>query len=50
MPKDDAIISSGGISKRRYRTKTNNGADLFQIYTSFVYQGPKVIDDLLTWS
>ena len=44
------IISSGGIStKEDIEQRRALGADLFQIYTSFTYQGPKVIDDLLTW-
>jgi len=45
------VISSGGISsKEDLRQRRKYGADLFQIYTSFVYEGPKVIDDLLSWS
>ena len=44
------IISSGGIStKEDIEQRRALGADLFQIYTSFTYQGPKVIDDLLSW-
>ena len=45
------IISSGGIStKEDLQQRRKHGADLFQIYTSFVYEGPQVIDDLLPWS
>ena len=45
------VISSGGIStKDDLEQRRALGADLFQIYTSFVYEGPKIIDDLLPWS
>ncbi len=45
------VISSGGIStKEDLQQRRKYGADLFQIYTSFVYEGPQVIDDLLPWS
>ena len=45
------VISSGGIStKEDLQQRRKHGADLFQIYTSFVYEGPQVIDDLLPWS
>ncbi len=45
------VISSGGIStKEDLEQRRALGADLFQIYTSFVYEGPKIIDDLLHWS
>ena len=43
------IISSGGISsKRDLKEREKLGADLFQIYTGFVYDGPKIIDELLS--
>ena len=45
------VISSGGIStKEDLQQRRKYGADLFQIYTSFIYDGPQVIDDLLPWS
>ncbi len=42
------LISSGGIStKHDVEERLNNGADLVQIYTSFVYKGPEIVNDLL---
>jgi len=42
------IIASGGVmSKEDYQQKINAGADLVQIYTGFIYEGPKLIDDIL---
>ena len=42
------IIASGGVmSKEDYVKKINCGADLVQIYTGFIYEGPKLIDDIL---
>ncbi len=42
------IIASGGVmSKADYLKKLNAGADLVQIYTGFIYEGPKLIDDIL---
>ncbi len=42
------VISSGGISDKSDLTeRLDNGAKLAQIYTSFVYQGPKVVEELL---
>ena len=47
--KKAVIISSGGItSKEDLEERHELGADLFQIYTSFVYEGPKILDDLLS--
>jgi len=47
--KKAVIISSGGISsKKDLKERYELGADLFQIYTSFVYEGPKILDDLLS--
>tara|TARA_X000000368_G_scaffold383673_1_gene341750 strand:- start:340 stop:1260 length:921 start_codon:yes stop_codon:yes gene_type:complete len=41
------IIASGGVmSKEDYLTKIDAGADLVQIYTGFIYEGPKLIDDI----
>ena len=42
------IIASGGVmSKEDYLKKIDAGADLVQIYTGFIYEGPKLIDDIL---
>ena len=42
------IIASGGVmSKEDYLKKIDAGADLVQIYTGFIYEGPKIIDDIL---
>ena len=42
------VISSGGISdKSDLIERLDNGAKLAQIYTSFVYEGPKVVEELL---
>ena len=42
------IIASGGVmSKQDYLHKIDAGADLVQIYTGFIYEGPKLIDDIL---
>ena len=42
------IIASGGVmSKEDYQNKIDAGADLVQIYTGFIYEGPKLIDDIL---
>jgi len=42
------IIASGGVmSKEDYLQKIDSGADLVQIYTGFIYEGPKLINDIL---
>ncbi len=42
------IIASGGVmSKEDYCTKIEAGANLVQIYTGFIYEGPQLIDDIL---
>ena len=42
------IIASGGVmSKEDYLQKIDAGADLVQIYSGFIYEGPKLIDDIL---
>jgi dihydroorotate dehydrogenase len=42
------IIASGGVMSREdYLKKIDAGADLVQIYTGFIYKGPKLIDDIL---
>ena len=48
IPRNILIISSGGISdKQDLDERLDNGARLVQIYTSFVYKGPEVLEDLL---
>ena len=43
-----SIISSGGIFDRAdIIERSKLGADLFQIYTGFVFEGPKILDELL---
>jgi dihydroorotate dehydrogenase len=45
---DSLIISSGGISsKEDLIERLDNGANLVQVYTSFVYEGPSLVDKLL---
>ena len=42
------IIASGGVmSKEDYLKKIEAGADLVQIYTGFIYEGPKLIHEIL---
>ena len=41
-------IGVGGVdSKESFNSKLDNGASLVQIYTSFIYQGPKIVNKLL---
>ncbi len=45
---NSTLISSGGISSSDdVKERIENGADLIQIYTSFVYKGPLIVDELL---
>lgn len=42
------VIASGGVmTPLDYQEKIDNGADLVQIYTGFIYEGPKLIQDIL---
>ena len=42
------IIASGGVmSVEDYQEKLDSGADLVQVYTGFIYEGPKLINDLV---
>ena len=46
--KNTTLISSGGISsKTDVQERIKHGADLIQIYTSFIYKGPLIIEELL---
>ena len=42
-------IGVGGVhNKDSFNMKIDNGASLVQIYTSFIYHGPKIINELLS--
>ncbi len=42
-------IGVGGVhDKESFNMKIDNGASLVQIYTSFIFHGPKIIDELLS--
>ena len=44
-----SIIASGGVmSASDYKEKIDAGADLVQIYTGFIFEGPKLINDILS--
>tara|TARA_Y100000768_G_C23954107_1_gene671804 strand:- start:719 stop:1732 length:1014 start_codon:yes stop_codon:yes gene_type:complete len=44
-----SIIASGGVmSDADYQEKLKAGADLVQIYTGFIYEGPQLIKDILS--
>ena len=45
------IIASGGVmSVSDYQEKIDAGADLVQLYTGFIYEGPKLINDIVVMS
>ena len=45
---DFPIIASGGvIDKEGYLGKLNSGANLVQVYTGLIYEGPGLVEDLL---
>ena len=35
------------MNKEDYQEKLHSGADLVQIYTGFIYEGPSLISDIL---
>jgi dihydroorotate dehydrogenase len=42
------LIASGGVmSALDYQEKIDAGADLVQIYTGFIFEGPQLIEDIL---
>jgi dihydroorotate dehydrogenase len=46
---DVILIASGGVmSASDYQEKINSGADLVQIYTGFIFEGPKLIKDIIS--
>ena len=48
LNRDIAIIASGGImSKESVEQRIKAGASLVQIYTGLIYEGPKIVSDLL---
>tara|TARA_B100000959_G_C14900003_1_gene590496 strand:- start:339 stop:1283 length:945 start_codon:yes stop_codon:yes gene_type:complete len=48
LGKDFPIIACGGVmSYEDYDKKIESGADLVQIYTGFIYQGPQLINDII---
>ena len=45
------IIASGGVmSAEDYQEKIALGANLVQVYTGFIYEGPRLIKDILNLS
>jgi dihydroorotate dehydrogenase len=43
-----SIIGVGGVmSKDDFDIKINAGAELVQIYTGFIFNGPKIVQDIL---
>lgn len=48
LPSDKVIIGVGGIfTKEDAMEKLNAGADLVQIYTGFIYEGPNLLHSLI---
>ncbi len=48
LDRETLLIASGGIStKSDVEERLDNGAKLIQVYTSFIYRGPSIINDLL---
>ena len=49
--KNFPIIASGGVmSSRDYEEKIKLGANLVQVYTGFIFEGPKLIQDIINLS
>lgn len=45
---DIPIIASGGVmSVQDFIERMDSGADLVQLYTGFIYEGPKLIEDII---
>ena len=43
------LIGVGGVfTKKDFDEKTENGADLVQLYTGFIYEGPAVARNILS--
>jgi dihydroorotate dehydrogenase len=48
LGQDHLIIAVGGIdSKERAQKMMDSGANLLQIYTSFIYKGTKIVHKLI---
>jgi dihydroorotate dehydrogenase len=47
FPKLNIIGVGGVMSKDDFDIKINAGAELVQIYTGFIYNGPKIVQDIL---
>ena len=42
------IIASGGVmSAQDYQEKLSSGANLVQIYTGFIFEGPELVQNIL---
>ena len=49
--KDLNLIASGGVmSVSDFEEKIEAGADFVQLYTGFIYEGPKLIKDIVKHS
>ncbi len=47
MPQDMALIGVGGVSSPEdFKNMKDAGADLIQIFTSFIYQGLSVVSKI----
>lgn len=45
------VMASGGVmSVADYQEKIDAGADLVQLYTGFIYEGPKLIQDIVNFN
>ena len=43
------IIGVGGVfSKDDYQNKILDGANLIQVYTGFIYEGPSIVKNILS--
>ena len=48
LPSDIRLIGVGGVSSAAsYRQMRSAGADLVQIYTGFIYEGPRILANIL---
>ena len=48
LPKHNIIVGCGGIfNYDDLKEKSLAGADLFQVYTGFVYEGPGIVKTIL---
>ena len=48
LPKNCTLIASGGIHDERAAVeKLNSGADLVELYTGLIYQGPEFVRSIL---